>query len=483
MTPLNDLGTGTYNGDQGGLYSNGTDVRPAGMEASAESLASQIQPLDANGNPDPVNGKIVFVTIGMSNTKIESAAFLKLAGADNSLNSRLVLVNAAQGGQDAAAWLNPNGTPWQTLLKDLKAAGVTAAQVQVVWVEQALKHPGNLGGFPADTQDLQTDLETIARDIHVNLPHVKLAYFSSMTHTFTTSQGELQPEPEAYETGFAVKWMIQDQLTGKNNLNWDPTKGAIVAPLISWGPYLWASTTPRSDGLTWTTADTGPDGTHPSSTGAALVADMLLAFFKTDPTATPWFLNQAGVGQVTNNQGPTVTLSANVVSGTSPLTVRFTATATESGGSIVQYAWTFDDGDFSLSQNPTKTFYAPGTYLVHLAVTDANGYVTLESISITVNGARGATSGGAAVRSGSPSGNTTADALLFQPALGTSLAGLPAPGAGSQQSASGQSTALTQGPWLVNTHSTGSNAATLLSHHQAKPTASMDEWLLAGQPA
>src|SRR6516165_1872985 len=35
-TPLNDLGTGFYNGQEGGLYPNGTDVRPASMEAAAE---------------------------------------------------------------------------------------------------------------------------------------------------------------------------------------------------------------------------------------------------------------------------------------------------------------------------------------------------------------------------------------------------------------------------------------------------------------
>jgi PKD repeat protein len=115
---------------------------------------------------------------------------------------------------------------------------------------------------------------------------------------------------------------------------------------------------------------------------------MLLAFFKTDPTATPWFLRATPSGAA-----PGVTATADHASGSSGLTVHFNASATAlRGNSISQYVWTYDDGDFAYGQAPVKTFYAPGTYLVHLAVTDSRGNVALSTLTITITG--GHTSGG-----------------------------------------------------------------------------------------
>jgi len=50
------------------------------------------------------------------------------------------------------------------------------------------------------------------------------------------------------------------------------------------------------------------------------------------------------------NQSPTVTLSASPTSGTTPLTVDFTATTSDSDGSIVSYEWDYD-GDGTYDQN------------------------------------------------------------------------------------------------------------------------------------
>ena len=70
------------------------------------------------------------------------------------------------------------------------------------------------------------------------------------------------------------------------------SKGTVKAPVLLWGPYLWADGTKgRKDGFVWQQADFGPDGTHPSPSGRRKVADMLLRFFKTDSTAKGWFLS------------------------------------------------------------------------------------------------------------------------------------------------------------------------------------------------
>ena len=65
-----------------------------------------------------------------------------------------------------------------------------------------------------------------------------------------------------------MKWLIEQQIKGEPALNYDPAKGAVKAPWLSWGPYLWANgTTKRTDGFSYHESDFAGDGTHLS--GAA----------------------------------------------------------------------------------------------------------------------------------------------------------------------------------------------------------------------
>src|SRR2546428_10178954 len=67
MIPLTDLGAGFYHGFQGGLYPGGVNTRPPAHDAAGVAIAHAIAPLDTFGNSDP-NGRIVLISIGMSNT-------------------------------------------------------------------------------------------------------------------------------------------------------------------------------------------------------------------------------------------------------------------------------------------------------------------------------------------------------------------------------------------------------------------------------
>lgn len=88
-----------------------------------------------------------------------------------------------------------------------------------------------------------------------------------------------------------ARWLIQDQIRGNPDLNFDPTNGTVRAPVLLWGPYLWADgTAPRkTDGLTYLRRDLLEDGTHPSDSGGRKVANMLTTFFRTDPLARTWY--------------------------------------------------------------------------------------------------------------------------------------------------------------------------------------------------
>jgi hypothetical protein len=126
--------------------------------------------------------------------------------------------------------------------------------------------------------------------VHDRFPNLKVAYLSSRTYGGYTEVGG-SPEPWAYETGFSVKWAVADQIAGKPELNYNPAKGAVCAPWIEWGPYMWTDGAKgRQDGLVFLREDLGEDGLHPSEQGHEKIATLMMNFFKTDPTTRLWSL-------------------------------------------------------------------------------------------------------------------------------------------------------------------------------------------------
>lgn len=394
IAPLPDLGFQKYKGFAGGLYPNFANQPPPAHLAAGVAIAeNEINPLDALGNVDTNNGVIVLLSLGMSNTTQEWAsgdatthdttnAFKHRADEDPAKNPRLRIVDGAFGGQDAVDWTNLNAATWgMVITQRLNQAAVTTNQVQVLWVKQALAGPlNNFGAFPLHAQALQGHLGMIMRNAKIRYPNLKLVYLSCRARAYTDVPNALNPEPFAFETGFADKWIIEDQILGHNNLNFDPAKGPVAVPWLGWGPYLWADgKNPRSDGFVWNCDDVRQeDFTHPSSNGVFRVATQLLAFFKTDPTATPWFLRKTSVGQP-----PNCALSASVTNGVVPLTVNFVLNASDPDGNIRDIYWTFDDGTFSTNANPTKIFKSAGTYIARVTVTDNNGNPVTRSLPVT----------------------------------------------------------------------------------------------------
>jgi hypothetical protein len=288
---LSDLGTGTYQGFQGGLYPGGGNTRPASHDEAADA-AARIMLLDPNGVPNAVNGRIVLISVGMSNTTIESQSFIPLAVADPDRNTRVTIIDGAQGGWTATRVADPNQNSvyWNTVNARLTSAGVTPLQVEAVWLKEAEASPTQ--PFPAHAQGLEANLEQIVRIVRARYPNTRQLYASSRIYAgYATTN--LNPEPYAYESAFSVKWMIEQQLAGAPSLNFDPSRGPVVAPWLSWDAYLWADgLVPRGDGLTWLCSDLrDTDGTHPSADGAAKVAGMLHAFFRADPVASRWYMD------------------------------------------------------------------------------------------------------------------------------------------------------------------------------------------------
>ena len=294
LTPLTELGAAKYKGEDGGLYGGGSNEAPKAHLDAAMKEAAKIRPLDADGK-ESADGKIGLISVGMSNTTMEYSRFMQLANADAAKSAKVVLIDGAQGGQTGRRWADTKAPLWQKVDERLKASGLSAKQVQVAWMKQAEAGPAQYGDFPKHAKQLQENLVTGLANLKEKFPNLRIVYLSSRIYAGYATTG-LNPEPYAYEEAFTMRWLIQDQIAGKSELNYDAAKGAVKSPLLLWGPYLWADGgTPRkADGLTYKREDlSDKDGTHPAPSGQTKVAELLLKFLKTDVTAKAWFVGAA----------------------------------------------------------------------------------------------------------------------------------------------------------------------------------------------
>jgi hypothetical protein len=280
---------GTYMGEPGGLYPGGLNVPPIAHDSAGRAIAASVVALDTLGVPDPA-GAWVLLSVGMSNCTQEFSRFIQDVTGDTTLHPNLRIVDGAQGGQTAARIQYDTANFWRVIETRLRNVGLSPAQVQAIWLKEADAGPND--PFPGHAITLRDELRNIAQLVKTKYPNLRQVYLSSRIYAGYAST-TLNPEPYAYETGFAVRWLIEAQIDGNDSLNYDPGSGDIKAPWLAWGPYLYADgVIPRDgDSLQWFCSDfSQDDGTHPATTGRAKVASMLESFFTTSPYTTPWFL-------------------------------------------------------------------------------------------------------------------------------------------------------------------------------------------------
>ena len=323
LVPITDM-TAPYKGEDGGLYGGGKNEPPEAHRAAHLRETEKIVPRDASGEPSP-EGKIGLITIGFSNPNIESEDFKRTADADPQKSPCVVIVNGCIGGRSAVmwAWDGADILPkpeqerldkemdllrmpkenrktaagvakdtWPTLAQRIESAGLSPKQVQVYWLKHVEANPKPLGEFPAHARTLQADITAVLQIARHRYPNLRVVYLSSRTFGGWSGRESGSPEPYAYESGFGTRWIVQAQMKGDAQLNFDPARGEVKAPLALWGPYLWAQgDSPRKlDGLTWTQGDVRPDQLHPNDSGCKKTTTLLLNFFKTNEGASRWFV-------------------------------------------------------------------------------------------------------------------------------------------------------------------------------------------------
>ena len=282
LIPLTDMtADDRYEGQDGGLYGGGSNTPGQQLMASAQQATAAIEPLDTDGNPS-ASGAIGFVSISMSNATQEFSVFKQLADKLPEKSTAVKIVDCAQGGQAMAQWVPAGGRPWQETDRRLAIAGIDPKQVQVAWIKLANVAPS--GTLQEHGRNLESDTIKVLQNAKAKFPNLRIAYLGSRIWAGNATGG-LNPEPYAYESAFVVRWLIQRQSSGDADL------GSEKAPLLLWGPYLWAEGEQgrRIDDLVWQPSDFAGDGVHPSLSGRRKVAEQLLHFFTTDPMAKSWF--------------------------------------------------------------------------------------------------------------------------------------------------------------------------------------------------
>jgi hypothetical protein len=290
LIPISDLGTNLFNGMQGGLYGNGQNEIPQNHLNAGIQIASQIMPLNAQGNYEQ-NGKVGFISMGMSNANIFFAGLRDSAASYPMLNSSIVMVNGATGSMDIDVMLNTEGQYWTTLDQKLSIAGITKEQVQVIWFMQA-KH---VSGIPPNEgiehiEIMENKFLQAFQYFKQYFPNLKQIYCSGRDYGGYNNPGSGNPEPYAYYTGWAFRKLVERQIAGDAALNYSGANPNTA--WLAWADYVWADgKNIRLDGFNWLCPqDVQNDGVHPNFSGKAKVANLLFNFFKSDTTSF-WFRN------------------------------------------------------------------------------------------------------------------------------------------------------------------------------------------------
>jgi len=286
--PLIDLREGTYRDSIGGLYPNGK-ILPFGQYAvDLYNITKNIVPLDTFGIERPT-GRIVFISLGGS-TCGHNMRQLKDQTVNNPLtNSKLILLNCCNGSGTASlnSIMNPKDPYWDHVSQVLHGSTRSYRQVQVIYLESDDSTVYNF--WPSRPNLVKNDLETCLRVFKKKFPNIKLVYVLGRTHTFGKI-AQWNEEPAPYYMGWACKWAIQDQINHVPGVEYKGEKA--VAPMLTWGWYQWADSTPRkTDGFSWVETET-KDGLHATPEAQDTLATRFQNFLLTDRYAKNWYAVQ-----------------------------------------------------------------------------------------------------------------------------------------------------------------------------------------------
>lgn len=293
LIPIVDLESGFYQGFQGGLYF-GSNSKPAQHSKNLNKAISSITPLNEVGIYDDKNGKIVLLSIGASNPKTEFQIFKEIADTFSLRNPYLTIVNGCQGGKGLQKIVDSTENYWKFVNNQLSASNVNHLQVQVIWLEEENTQSNNIS-FPSAPQELGEEFKALFKVFLQFYPNLQVCYLNGRGYSGyvddASNAGNGLRQPRDYYNGWAVKWLIENQMMGDTSLSFNGTDRK--APLLDWNVYLWADgSNPRKDGFYMECPSDmkTDDGLHWSPAGNKKIGNAIFEKFYSDKEAQKWFL-------------------------------------------------------------------------------------------------------------------------------------------------------------------------------------------------
>ncbi len=271
---------------QTGLYPGGKNDMPEAHRKAGQAVAATIRPLDAAGKVDQANGRILALVLGHSNCNDYFQALQQHLGRHRQrLHERFEIINAAVSGQQLPEIRALKGRVWDKAEQLLHQGGYAARQVQVLFLHTTYHGAFNAGNrppgpFPQTMQQMQSDLAAVLEHCVKLYPNLRIAYLT--TDGFRHFTGF---EPHVWQEAFAVKWLIEAQIEGKEGTAFqDAPDRPRRLPWLSWGLYIWDNTWDRSYFT---------DGVHPAAKARQIFVTACMKHLRADSVAQPWMFKPA----------------------------------------------------------------------------------------------------------------------------------------------------------------------------------------------
>lgn len=297
LIPLNDLGTGYFEGKQGGLFPGGTNAEdPLSQHyKKGKNFAKNLKPLDSLGNINYDGGVILMAGFGPSVPGHMLDHFVPIVRdtTDDVYKTNICFdaINMGAGGKGLDYAIGADSTKyWNQMLKKIEDKGYTAEQLQVGWMYFNDKYDSTgTMSFPETPERIADDLTFYLNELMERFPNIKIMFVSGRHYGgFADSTLEQYPaisEPSSYWNNFAVKWLVERQITNASaDLKYFGAN--IKAPFITWGPYYWADgNIPRAtDGRLYQCSDfSATDGFHLTDSTYERDADYLMRHIYESP--------------------------------------------------------------------------------------------------------------------------------------------------------------------------------------------------------
>jgi len=302
LIPIIDLNSEQFYGFTGGLYANGSNIRPENHRTAVVEKVRTIKPLNKEGNEEG-NGNIIMIGVGASNPRTEFDEFIKHCENLPNKNPNLVLINTCIGGQGIQKMNDVNDNYWNQAKKTISDNNYNEKQVQIAWIETENTQSADTV-FPRAAISLMNEYQKLLVTLKIHFPNLKLCYVSARGYSGwisgeqTVGKGLLYPRD--YYNGWALRFLIDSVISDKGNFRYSGDNAPI--PLTTWGSYLWTDGSEmRKDGFSLDCDnDIGADGLHLSAAGEQKMGTLIFETFLADESSQNWLFNNNVTG-IDNN--------------------------------------------------------------------------------------------------------------------------------------------------------------------------------------